>query len=297
MDEAARKGLLRAGAEVITWRSETPPEPVVVTPGGWALIALRGPVLAIWIFGGLVLLLALRIVERPLAGLDRPATSRVTRTVCRGALAILGIPLRVEGQVDQSSAAMVANHSSWLDIFALNAVSPVYFVSKAEVASWPGIGWLARATGTLFIRRHRRDAMAQQHLMRTRLAAGHRLLFFPEGTSTDGLRVLPFKSTLFGAFFAQGDSLDLVVQPLSVIYTAPPGRDLRFYGWWGDMGFAAHLLNVMATRKQGPILVRYHPPLRAAAFGDRKSLARAAECAVRDGVEDGLQRRAKRREP
>ena len=97
-------------------------------------------------------------------------------------------------------STVVANHASWLDIFALNAPQRIYFVSKDEVRDWPGIGWLARATGTVFIARKSREAGVQARLFETRMAAGHRLLFFPEGTSTDGRRVLPFKTTLFAAF-------------------------------------------------------------------------------------------------
>jgi lyso-ornithine lipid O-acyltransferase len=96
----------------------------------------------------------------------------------------------------QHKGALVANHASWLDIFTLNACDRIYFVSKSEVAGWPGIGWLARATGTVFINRQGREAQMQKLLFEARLRAGHRLLFFPEGTSTDGQRVLDFKSTL-----------------------------------------------------------------------------------------------------
>ena len=117
---------------------------------------------------------------------------------------ILGIRLQVTGRPMAERGAVVANHASWLDIFVLNAVSRVYFVSKAEVAGWAGIGWLARATGTVFIARKGTEAKEQQALFEARLRAGHRLLFFPEGTSTDSLRVLPFKSTLFAAFYTHG---------------------------------------------------------------------------------------------
>ena len=176
---------------------------------------------------------------------------------------------------------MVANHSSWLDIFALNARKRVYFVSKAEVAGWPGIGWLARATGTVFIHRDRRHAREQTEVFRTRLRAGHRLLFFPEGTSTDGRRVLPFKTTLFAAFLSDLDIDDLHVQPCCVIYRAPKGDDPRFYGWWGNMDFGPHLLHTLAARWQGAVQVVYLAPLRVADYADRKALAAAAEAAVR----------------
>ncbi|MGR3467474.1 MAG: lysophospholipid acyltransferase family protein, partial [Shimia sp.] len=158
--------------------------------------------------------------------------------------------------------------------FALNAPTPLYFVSKAEVAGWPGIGWLARATGTVFIARRRTEAATHRALFETRLAAGHRLLFFPEGTSTDGRRVLPFKPTLFAAFFTEAFRRELRIQPVSVVYTAPVGQDDRFYGWWGDMGFGAHLLNCLMVERPGDVKIVYHPPVSIRDFGDRKALAR-----------------------
>ena len=166
--------------------------------------------------------------------------------------------------------------------FALNAAAPLYFVSKSEVAAWPGIGWLARATGTVFVRRERREAWAQKHIFEDRIAAGHRLMFFPEGTSSDGLRVLKFKPTLFAGLFAEA-LVDLWMQPVSVTYRAPIGSEPRFYGWWGDMDFGPHLLKVLATRRQGRVEVTWHPPMRVADFEDRKALSAAAETAVRGG--------------
>jgi 1-acyl-sn-glycerol-3-phosphate acyltransferase len=181
----------------------------------------------------------------------------------------------------RGEGAVVANHGSWLDIFVLNACDLVYFVAKSEVRGWAGIGWLARATGTLFIARRGTEAKAQQAMLADRLQAGHRLLFFPEGTSTDAQRILPFKSTLFAAFLAEGLRERLQVQPVTVLYRAPAGEDARFYGWWGDMDFGGHLLRMLAAPRHGAVEVTFHPPLRAAAFPDRKALAAAAEAGVR----------------
>ena len=266
---------------------EVPPVPV--TPGGWLRLAFRGPLLAVVVFGGLALLLACRLVERPLCGLRRPVTPWITVGVCRAAFVILGIRLLIEGRPMTGRGAIVANHVSWLDIFALNAPAPLYFVAKSEVAGWPGIGWLARATGTLFIRRDKREAQAQTLLFEARLRAGHRLCFFPEGTSTDGLRVLPFKPTLFAAFFAHGLGEILQIQPVTLIWRGPAGQDPRFYGWWGSMGFAGHLLRVLAAGPQGAVRVVFHAPMAVADFPGRKDLARAAEASVRDALEEGRQ--------
>ncbi|MBD3787055.1 MAG: 1-acyl-sn-glycerol-3-phosphate acyltransferase [Sphingomonadales bacterium] len=248
----------------------------------------RGAVLGLLTYGGLGLLLALRAVEWPLFGQRRPWTPHLTQAVCRAAFTVLGIGYRVTGRPMAEIGAVVANHGSWLDIFALNACQRVYFVSKAEVARWPGIGWLARATGTVFIRRDPREARAQTELFEARIRAGHHLLFFPEGTSTDACRVLPFKSTLFQAFYAHDLDKVMKIQPVSVIYRAPEGADPRFYGWWGDMGFGPHLVKVLAERRQGSVEIVFHAPLAVRDFPSRKALAAAAERAVRAGCETGL---------
>jgi 1-acyl-sn-glycerol-3-phosphate acyltransferase len=262
------------------WR-DVPMVPPRAGAPGWLRVALRGTALALVTYGGLLLLLLLRLVERPICGMNRPVTPFVTQGVCRLALRILGIRLRETGTPMRQPGAVVANHSSWLDIFTLNAGQRIYFVSKSEVAGWPGIGWLARATGTVFIRRKGTEAKTQQALFEARLRANHRILFFPEGTSTDALRVLPFKSTLFAAFFTHGLEHVLHVQPVTVVYHAPEGQDARFYGWWGEMDFASHLLKVLAAPRQGHVAVTYHAPVAVDAFQDRKALAAHCEAVVR----------------
>lgn len=199
------------------------------------------------------------------------------------ALWLMGLRLRVRGARMAGAGALVANHASWMDIFVLNAVDRVYFVSKAEVSGWAGIGWLARATGTVFITRKGAEAREQQAVFEERLEAGHRLLFFPEGTSTDSRRILPFKSTLFAAFFSERLRPALQIQPVTVVYHAPKGQDLRFYGWWGDMDFAPHLMAVLASPGGGAVEVIRHAPKRVADFEDRKALAAWCEAEVREG--------------
>ena len=265
-----------------TWRSETGTAPFRPGFAGWGRVVLRGGVLWLVTYGCLVLLLLVRLLERPLFGLQRPITPHITQFVCRAAFVILGMRFTTRGTPMRGRGAVVANHASWLDIFTLNAPQRVYFVSKSEVAGWPGIGWLARATGTVFIQRKGSEALAQKNLFEARLRAGHHLLFFPEGTSTDGLRVLPFKSTLFAAFFADGLDRILQIQPVTVIYTAPPDEDPRFYGWWGDMSFGPHLLKILAARRQGGVEVVFHPPVAVADFPDRKALAAQCEATVRN---------------
>lgn len=246
-----------------------------------ALILIRGTFLVLLVSGGFAILLFTRLFERPVWGMHRPWTPHITQFVCRMAFVIMQIRFIVRGEPMREKGAVVANHGSWLDIFTLNARKRVYFISKSEVADWPGIGWLARATGTVFIRRNVRDANVQKQVLQSRLLLGHKLLFFPEGTSTDTIRIVRFKSTLFAAFFTPELREILSVQPVTVIYRAPAGKDPRFYGWWGNMEMAPHLLMILGTWHQGSVEIVYHPPVRVAGFADRKSLAKYCEGAVR----------------
>ena len=163
-----------------TWNDEQTPDAPRITALGWVLVGVRGLALGLLVFGGLLVLLLIRLAERPVFGLHRPVTPFITQFVCRNAFRILGMGFETRGKLMAERGAVVANHTSWLDIFALNARKRIYFVSKAEVANWPGIGWLARATGTVFIKRDAREARNQTVLFQQRLMAGHKLLFFPE---------------------------------------------------------------------------------------------------------------------
>ena len=267
-----------------TWHSDDTPPHLGIGPAGWLRLTARAVPLAMLVFGGLAVLMVVRLVEQPVYGMRRPVTPYITQFVCRASFVLLGIRYRSIGQPMRGPGAIVANHSSWLDIFALNARKRIYFVSKSEVAGWPGIGWLARATGTVFIKRERGAVSDQIALFRARLSAGHKLLFFPEGTSTDGLRVLDFKPALFAAFFEPALRDSLLMQAVTVNYIAPAGADPRFYGWWGDMDFGPHLLATLAASKQGQVEVVYHPPVRVADFADRKALAKSMENTVRGGL-------------
>lgn len=266
------------------WSPDVTPELPPLGPVEWLRIALRGLLLSVILLAGLALLLPLRLVERPLFGARRPITPFITPMVCRGAYLVLGMGFRSEGRPMAQAGAVVANHASWMDIFSLNYRKRIYFVSKSEVARWPVIGFLARSVGTVFIARDPRQARAQTELFKERLLAGHKLLFFPEGTSSDGLRVLPFKPTLFQAFFSDGLRDRMHVQPVTVIYEAPEGQDPWFYGWWGDMDFGPHVLRVLGAARQGSVRVIYHAPVRVDAFVDRKALARHAETVVRGAM-------------
>ncbi|MBS1302781.1 lysophospholipid acyltransferase family protein [Loktanella sp. SALINAS62] len=263
----------------MTWSAEPAPPIRGLTWSDRLRVIRRAVPMVIVVFGGLALLLVVRVIEKPLFKQNRPWTPHITRIVCIMALALMGLRREQHGTPLTGAGAIVANHASWLDIFALNAGSCVTFIAKSEVADWPGIGWLARATGTLFIARNRGQARHHVDAIGQRLQHDQTLVFFPEGTSSDGRRVLPFKPTLFAPFIGSA----ALLQPVTVQFYPPAGTDPRTYGWWGDMDFAPHLLATLALQRQGRVVVNYHPPVQAGPGSDRKTLARTIETTVRDG--------------
>lgn len=270
----------------VTWDDGNLPALPKLGVMGWLRVLLRGlPLLIVLIFA-LIIHGIVRLLESVFVGPPRPVSAGIVQWVCRAALRLLGLTLRLHGDVMTAPGAVVANHSSWLDIFVLNARKRIFFVAKSEVRGWPGIGWLARAAGTVFIKRDRKEARAQVELFRQRLGRGHRLLFFPEGTSTDNQRVLPFKTTLFAPFFDDGLRDIAHIQAVSVVYHAPDDQDDRFYGWWGDMSFGGHLLTVLGAPRNGSVDVICHPPHRICEYADRKTLAADLERCVRQGFKD-----------
>ena len=191
---------------------------------------------------------------------------------------IFGMTIEVLGEMRHARPLLFAcNHSSYLDIMVLASLTEGSFVAKQEVASWPFFGLLARLQRTIFVVRDRRHAAAQRDEITERLAAGDVLFFFPEGTSNDGNRVLPFKSALFAVAREEIDGKPLTVQPVSIAYVAldgmPLGRFLRpFYAWYGDMDLAPHLWRVAALGNP-TVVVEFHPPAPHEAFASRKTLA------------------------
>ena len=179
---------------------------------------------------------------------------------------------------------LVCNHLSYMDIITISSLGPVIFVAKSELGGWPLIGSFLRKSGTILAYRDHPIKSAQTASeIESLLRDGLTVVLFPEGTSTDGLQVLPFKSTLFQAFFAAELKDAIAVQPVTVVYHAPHGAERRFYGWWGEMTFGAHLLKTLAPARQGRVQVIYHPPLKVSDFPSRKALAQACEKVVRDG--------------
>lgn len=190
---------------------------------------------------------------------------------------------------------IASNHVSYWDVAALAPLLPLTLVAKSEVAGWPLIGTCARLGGVVFVNRNSRQATGKAtDSIESHLAKGEAVVFFPEGTSSDGLRVLPFKSALFGAV-DKGEA-DYWVQPVSLTYRSwaglPMNRRVRpSYAWYGDMDFVPHK---WGSYMEGPfeIVARFHPPMRRAEFASRKEMAAYMERVIRAGFDHDLAGRA-----
>lgn len=268
------------------WSGEQEPEMPKLGFAGWVRFSLRAVVMVSSSAILVTLLVLTYLIERRSGG--RYVSDKIVRMWGRIGRICAGLRLEINGEEMQHGGALVANHSSWLDIFTMHNAAHIHFVSKDEVAGWPGIGFLAKVSGTIFIVRKPVEAKRQQQVMAARIRGGDKLCFFPEGTSTDGLRVLPFKSSLFSVFHTPELREAVWVQPVSVAYIAPKGQPDNFYGWWGNMTFGGHLLAIFGLSRGGQVVVTYHQPLKAGDYDNRKRLSKDAEDAVRDGLKVSL---------
>ncbi|MDQ5925972.1 1-acyl-sn-glycerol-3-phosphate acyltransferase [Aquabacterium sp.] len=186
----------------------------------------------------------------------------------RQLLGMLGIQLVVRGQARPGAKLVVANHVSWLDIVAINAVVPSRFVSKAEVGRWPLVGRVVTQAGTLFLtRERRRDAMRVLGLMAKGLREGHTLAVFPEGTTGTGHGVLHFHPNLLQAAIDAG----VPVQPVVLRYADPVHEVSPLAAYVGDTSLLQSLWWVVSAR--GLVVHVQVLPLQAVAHADRRALA------------------------
>lgn len=207
---------------------------------------------------------------------------------------IFGVKVITRGTLSaQRPLLCVSNHVSYIDIMVLCALIPGSFVSKAEVRGWPGIGFLAAIARTIFVERRISATAQHRNIIAERLQDGEPIILFPEGTSSDGNRVLPFKSSLFNTAETVTENNNPVhVQPVSIAYTRhrglPMGRTLRpFFAWYGDMDLFPHLWDFL---KLGSVTVEvdFFPTVTVAETGNRKALAKHCEQVVRNGLSTAL---------
>lgn len=220
--------------------------------------------------------------------LAAPLGSRVRRQIAlawhRGSCALVGMRIRVEGYpVVDRPILFVANHVSYLDIPILGCWLDTVFVAKREVAGWPGFGTLARLGRTVFVTRKRQDAATDCHALSRVLLDGRPAILFPEGTSTNGLDVLPFRSTLFEVAYACTPDGRVDVQPVTLSYTRAEDGGPSPLAWYGNHDFLSHLLRAF-TLPATEVHIRFHPPLRARRFAGRKALSQHCRAQIVDGL-------------
>ena len=191
-------------------------------------------------------------------------------------LRIVGVAVQVEGDppaAGETGAMVAANHVSWLDIFAVQAIHPTRFVAKSEVRDWPLAGWIAERAGTLFIRRGlRRDTARINDLVHAALEQGDCVGIFPEGTTTEGDDLLKFHSSLFEPAVANAAH----VHPCAIRYEHADGSLCRAIAYVGELSFMQSL--GLTIRQRGVVVrVRFAPALSAGGVHRRELAAASRE--------------------
>lgn len=200
-------------------------------------------------------------------------------------LRVMGIELIVGGLSPHPGAVLiVANHISWLDIMAINAVRPARFISKIEVRRWPVIGWLVTLAGTLYIERaSRRDAVRVVHSMAAALEQGAALAVFPEGTTSDGAGVLPFHGNLLQAAISTATP----IQPMALRYSDPRHAVSPAVAYIGDTNLVQSLWMVVSA--QGLTVHVHVMDAHGTRHADRRALAAHLQAQIQQRIQQQIQ--------
>jgi len=194
---------------------------------------------------------------------------------CAKMARVLGLQIHGSGESHGGPVLLVANHISWLDILAINAVHPARFVSKADVRAWPVLGWLVAGGGTLFIERERkRDALRVVHQIADALKQGDTIAMFPEGTTGDGRSLLPFHANLLQAAVSTGTPL----QPIAMRYVDADSQPSRAVVWVGDTTLVASLWQVATAHRMQAFVTQL--PALPTEGQDRRALGEAVRVQI-----------------
>ncbi len=191
---------------------------------------------------------------------------------------IINLEVELIGDItSERPRIFVGNHTSYLDILVLGSLLPASFVSKASVANWPLVGQIGKLTGTLFIKRDRKLADSHVKQMHAALQDGCSLTFFPEGTTGDGVKILPFKTSLFKL----AERHKIHIQPITIRYSHINGLPIHrnektLMSWIGDMTLMPHLKEFLSLGKIR-VQVVMHNPIESDENTDRKKLAKKCE--------------------
>ncbi len=206
---------------------------------------------------------------------------RLQMGFCRIICAIIGIKVESRGALQGAAPRLiVANHVSWTDVITLASLHPFVFLAKSEVARWPALGFLARLQGTIFVERGaRKDAARANTALAETLRTGRDIVIFAEGTSSDGMQVLPFRSAHFAPLEILGaQGIAPALTPVAIAYS-----DCGMWidvGWYGDMTFLPHLWMLM-KRGGAHCEIAFGAPI-AAQGKNRKTLALESAEKVRE---------------
>ena len=219
---------------------------------------IRIPLLAVHVVLGVIVIILAVLLDRVMHRELHQGLARLAQVFwCRSICLLLGIRVRVAGPALASPPLLVvANHVSWLDILVIAANWRVSFLSKSEVRRWPGIGIVASALGTLYIERGRNNASADvAAIMRQRLEQGHRVLFFPEGTTSDGSGLLPFRPRLFQAAVDAGAP----VQALALRYLDSDGGVSATVPFVRNDNLVRHVMGLAGSSRTEAVLTPCEP--------------------------------------
>jgi 1-acyl-sn-glycerol-3-phosphate acyltransferase len=211
----------------------------------------------------------------------------------KGVSFIIGLKTEVTGEkIRADQVIFVSNHLSYLDIFGIGSILRASFIAKEDIARWPVIGFLSTVQQTAFISRSSNHARKVANSLGQMLAAGKSLILFPEGTSTDGRVVLPFKSSLFSLVWTPSETA-LPVHPFTLTLLTTGGQPVNdsaklrdMYAWYGDMDFAPHFWEFLKS-KGARIRLTFHPVIMPEPGTDRKILAQMAWNRVHTGLNPG----------
>ena len=206
---------------------------------------------------------------------------------------LLSIEVEIVGETSRSRKGnlFISNHLSYLDIPILGSKFPLRFVAKSEVKSWPLFGFLAKKGRSIFIRRNKTDSFNQKNKILDVLTSGEKVFIFPEGTTSDGNRVLKFKSSSFSSV----ENQIFTIQPIVIVYSdlngIPINRWLRpMIAWYGDMELKPHLFKLVGLMSIKAKLI-YLEPVNTQNFENRKDLSNHLEDRIRKVYSSALSKK------
>ena len=260
--DAERRLAALSARRLAAMRGETTP----LTPREWVRFVLR----TLGILLGLLICVPLHYLYRVFA-----YGSPFPMLFLRYTAWIIGARVKIHGTPLRRDVFFIANHVSWVDILALAGATGTAFVAKFELSQVPVIGWLCRLNRTVFVKRQNRMGVAQQiNALKEALADNWSVTVFPEGTTTDGRSLLPFKSSMLSVL--EPPPAGVLVQPVVLDY----GDVAEFIGWIGEEGGVNNAMRVMGRKGSFPLRITYLEPFSPEDYRGRKAIAAQARLEI-----------------